>query len=81
MKKHSFDNGACSSTTTYDPPSLRGRKVKTETQYFDFHRDLFPEQAAALAARNYRVQGRSARPVAAVIRLDSREPRKARKAS
>ncbi len=35
-------------STKYDPPSLRGRNVKTETQYFDFHRDLFPEQAAAV---------------------------------
>jgi len=57
-------------STKYDPPSLRGRRVNTDTQYFDFHRDLFPAQAAAILHGSIVWQEERKGQWAAVVRLD-----------
>ncbi|HXB62537.1 MAG TPA: glycosyltransferase family 39 protein [Acidobacteriaceae bacterium] len=57
-------------STKYDPPSLRGRNVTMETQYFDFHRDLFPAQTAAILHGSIVWQEERNGQWAAVVRLD-----------
>ena len=57
-------------STKYDPPSLRGRNENMAAQYFDFHRDLFPSQAAALLHGSIVWQSWRNGQWAAVIRLD-----------
>lgn len=57
-------------STKYDPPSLRGRDVTMETQYFDFHRDLFPAQAAAVLHGTLVWKEERNGQWAAVVRLD-----------
>jgi len=57
-------------STKYDPPSLRGRNESLATQYFDFHRDLFPAQAAAILHGRVLWQSQRNGQWAAVIRLD-----------
>ncbi|HEY0308715.1 MAG TPA: glycosyltransferase family 39 protein [Acidobacteriaceae bacterium] len=57
-------------STKYDPPSLRGRKETMATRYFDFHRDLFPAQAAAVLHGSIVWQAQRNGQWAAVVRLD-----------
>jgi 4-amino-4-deoxy-L-arabinose transferase-like glycosyltransferase len=60
-------------STKYDPPQLRGRNVaneNAETQYFDFHRDLFPSQAAAVLHGKIVWQEERHGQWAAVVRFD-----------
>jgi 4-amino-4-deoxy-L-arabinose transferase-like glycosyltransferase len=57
-------------STKYDPPSLRGRNESMATQYFDFHRDLFPAQAATVLHGSIVWQAQRNGQWAAVIRLD-----------
>jgi len=68
-EEDSFDTALIFSTK-YDPPSLRGRNVSMETQYFDFHRDLFPAQAAAVLHGSIVWQEERNGQWAAVVRLD-----------
>jgi 4-amino-4-deoxy-L-arabinose transferase-like glycosyltransferase len=57
-------------STKYDPPRLRGTNVTMETRYFDFHRDLFPAQAAAVLHGTLVWQEERHGQWAAVVRLD-----------
>ena len=68
-EEDSFDTALLFSTK-YDPPSLRGRNESMATQYFDFHRDLFPAQAATLLHGTIVWQAQLNGQWAAVVRLD-----------
>jgi 4-amino-4-deoxy-L-arabinose transferase-like glycosyltransferase len=68
-EEDSFDTALLFSTK-YDPPSLRGRNVTMETQYFDFHRDLFPAQAADILHGTIVWKAERNGQWAAVVRLD-----------
>jgi 4-amino-4-deoxy-L-arabinose transferase-like glycosyltransferase len=68
-EEESFDTALLFSTK-YDPPSLRGRNVTMDTQYFDFHRDLFPAQAAAILHGTLIWKEERNGQWAAVVRLD-----------
>jgi 4-amino-4-deoxy-L-arabinose transferase-like glycosyltransferase len=57
-------------STKYDPPSLRGHNVTMDTQYFDFHRDLFPAQAAAILHGTLIWKEERNGQWAAIVRLD-----------
>jgi 4-amino-4-deoxy-L-arabinose transferase-like glycosyltransferase len=68
-EEDSFDTALLFSTK-YDPPSLRGRNVNMETQYFDFYRDLSPSQAAALLHGTIVWKAERNGQWAAVVRFD-----------
>jgi len=58
-------------STKYDPPSLRGtRSLTAGGELFDFHRDLFPAQAAALLHGTIVWQAQRNGEWAAVVRFD-----------
>jgi len=68
-EEDSFDTALLFSTK-YDPPSLREHNVSMGAQYFDFHRDLFPAQAAAILHGTLVWKEERNGQWAAVVRLD-----------
>jgi len=71
-EEDSFDTALVFSTK-YDPPSLRGRRISDQSadvRYFDFHSDLFPEQAAEILHGSIVWKEQRNGQWAAVIRLN-----------